>query len=122
MACNQYDKETRNAGSLTVKGFETEIFYKMNSNITLSAGLVMSDTEFKDFPLNPDDNEFNLAGFSFRNYPEWTGNIAATYKGDKGFFANINANYVDVSRAVSNPYAQSTNPKEQQRQLLVLIR
>ncbi|WP_082305685.1 MULTISPECIES: TonB-dependent receptor [unclassified Pseudoalteromonas] len=112
LGANQYDRETRNAGSSFVKGFETEIFYHLNSNLTISAGLGLSDTEFEDFPLNKDDDEFNLAGFSFRNSPEWTGNIAVTYKGDNGFFANINANYVDESRGVSNPYAQNNDPKD----------
>jgi outer membrane receptor protein involved in Fe transport len=107
LGVSQYDKDTRNVGSSVVKGFEAELRYQVNNNLTLSAGLGQSKTEFKDFPLDKiGEVSPNLSGFGFRDSPEWTANLSATYVGDNGFFANINANYVDESRALSNPFAQ----------------
>ena len=106
-SANQYDSATENAGTSVVKGFEAELFYQASNDLTLSAGIGKSHTEFKEFTSQiPGQDPTDLSGFSFRDSPEWTANIAATYKSDNGFFANINANYVDESRAASNPFAQ----------------
>lgn len=104
---NQYDSATENVGSSVVKGFEAELFYQASNDLTLSAGIGKSHTEFEEFISEiPGQDPTDLSGFSFRDSPEWTANIAATYKNENGFFANVNANYADESRASSNPFAQ----------------
>lgn len=107
---NSFDTETKNAGSSTVKGFELEAFYQLSEELELSASLGRAKTEFTDFiitiPTNSEPTVFDLTGRSFANSPEFTANLAATYSGDNGIFANISMNYADSSNADTNPYSR----------------
>ena len=107
---NSFDSETKNAGSSTVKGFELEAFYQLSTELELAASLGQAKTEFTDFivtiPTNGDPTVFDLTGRSFENSPEFTANLAATYSGDNGIFANISMNYADSSNADTNPYSR----------------
>ena len=108
LSANSFDTETKNAGSSTVKGFELEAFYQLSTEFELSASVGQAKTEFTDFvitiPTNSTPTIFNLTGRSFADAPEWTGNLAATYSGDNGIFANISTNYANSSSANVNPY------------------
>jgi iron complex outermembrane recepter protein len=107
---NSFDSETKNAGSSTVKGFELEAFYQLSTELELSASVGQAKTEFTDFvvtiPTNSEPTVFDLTGRSFENSPEFTANLAATYSGDNGIFANISMNYADSSNADTNPYSR----------------
>ena len=107
---NSFDSETKNAGSSTVKGFELEAFYQLSTELELSASVGQAKTEFTDFvvtiPTNGEPTVFDLTGRSFENSPEFTANLAATYSGDNGIFANISMNYADSSNADTNPYSR----------------
>ena len=101
---NRYDSETLNAGSSTVKGFELELSYQVDDEINLYGGLGYSKSEFEDFTITLPTGDRNLAGRSFADAPEWTANIGVNYQADNGIFANINANYIDDSVALVDPY------------------
>jgi len=107
LSSNVYDNETKNAGSSTVKGFEAELFYQYNSNFAFFAGIGRSTTEFEQFDIVLPTVTYDLAGRSFADAPEWTANIGATYSTNEGFFASINANFVDSSKYFANPWAEA---------------
>lgn len=100
---SRFDRETRNAGSSEVKGFELELFWNPNKNWRVFGGLGKAKTEFKDFEIILPTETFDLAGRSFSGAPEWTANIGVTYE-NNGWFANVNANYADSHDAVNNPW------------------
>jgi iron complex outermembrane receptor protein len=110
LSANSFDTETKNAGSSTVKGFELEAFYQLSAEFELSASVGQAKTEFTDFvitiPTNSTPIIFDLTGRSFADAPEWTANLAATYSGDNGIFANISMNYADSSSTNVNPYGE----------------
>lgn len=101
---NSFDSETQNAGKSEVKGFELELFYTLDQNWRLTAGLGQAKTEFTDFNARVGEQVFNLSGRSFAKAPEWTANISANYQSDS-WFMNINANYANQTQALVNPYA-----------------
>ncbi len=101
---NRYDSETLNAGSSTVKGFETELSYQIDDEISIYGGLGYAKSEFDEFIIKLPSGDRNLAGRSFADAPEWTANIGVNYQADSGFFANVNANYIDDSVALVDPY------------------
>lgn len=117
---NIYDKETRNAGSSTVKGFELELNYQVNNQLKLYSSLGQAKSEFTQFLLeiprgtsgaesngaNTQTDNYDLSGRSFADSPEWTGNIGAIYNADNGFFANVSANYASSSPGFNNPYVR----------------
>jgi outer membrane receptor protein involved in Fe transport len=102
---NQYDVETRNAGTSTVKGFETEVFWYPTENWSVSGGIGYAKTEFTDFEFINQGTEVVLTGRPFPDAPEWTANIATSYNFDSGIYINANANYADSSVPFTNPYA-----------------
>lgn len=102
---NQYDTETVNTGSSEVQGFELEFFYEANRNWSGYAAIGYSRTEFKEFLMTQGGESFDLSGRPFAAAPEQTFNFGVTYRGDRGIFANLNANYQDESKALNNPYA-----------------
>ncbi len=91
----QFDTITRNAGESEVKGFETEVFYYPNNNLTITAGFGYSKSEFTDFRYD----DTNLTGRSFADSPKLTSNLAVEYDFDNGTYLNVNANYQDRSLA-----------------------
>ncbi len=103
LSSNQYDRETLNAGSSTVRGAETEVFWYPTNQFTLTAGIGYSKTEFEDFQFETQGTTTDLSGYSFADAPELTANISADYRFDNGFYLNVNANYADSSRAYVNP-------------------
>jgi len=105
LSANQYDRETRNAGSSTVKGFELELFYQYDNNFSFYAGTGKSKTEFDKFEVILPTVTYDLSGRSFADAPESTANFGATYTSDDGLTVNINANYVGSSKALMNPWA-----------------
>ena len=99
---NRYDKETRNAGSSSVKGMEFEVQYFVTDELKISGGVGYAKSEFKEFvvdlPNTPQPVDFDLSGESFAGAPEWTANLSATYKHDSGFFGNVSANYMNSAK------------------------
>jgi len=110
LSANTFDKETKNAGSSKVKGFELEAYYQVSDTVELSASIGQAKTEFTDFvitiPTNSKPTVFDLTGRSFADSPEFTANLGATYENGKGIFASISANYADSSNADTNPYSR----------------
>lgn len=102
---SRFDRETTNAGSSEVKGFELEFKYQPTSNLSLFAGLGQAKTEFKDFQIVLPTETFDLSGRTFGEAPEWTANIGANYEYEN-WFVNVNANYADSHNAVTNPYRE----------------
>lgn len=104
---NTFDSETRNAGSSVVQGFELEAYYQVSDNWELFASVAQANTEFKEFsvviPTLGDDVKRDLAGRSFANAPEWTGNLGATYTNDSGLYGNVSLNYANSSKAEIDP-------------------
>lgn len=97
---NQYDRKTTNAGQSEVKGFELEFFYFPTNYLTLTAGFGRAKTEFKEFIVEiPGEATLDLAGQSFADAPEWTANLAATYRTEFGLYLSADANYQDSSLA-----------------------
>jgi outer membrane receptor protein involved in Fe transport len=109
LSSNTFDSETRNAGKSTVKGFELELSYELSHALKLYSSIGQAKTEFTDFtvviPTSSAPVVYDLTGRSFAAAPEWTGSIGATYHGENGWFANINANFASESTAVINPYS-----------------
>ena len=103
LSSNQYDTETINAGSSTVKGFETEIFYYPTDALTITAGFGYAKSEFEDFKYTVVGQEKDLSGKSFADAPEKTANLAVNYTFDSGFYVNANVNYAGSSRAYLEP-------------------
>jgi len=110
LSSNSFDSETRNAGKSTVQGFEFDFNYQLNDEVKVYGSVGQAITEFKDFnvviPTAGTDISYDLAGRSFADAPEWTGNIGITYTADNGIFANISANYADGAKADVNPYGR----------------
>lgn len=110
LSSNSFDRETQNAGSSEVKGFELEAFYQVTPELELFASFGQAKTEFTDFEIvipTQDENKpiiQDLTGRSFADAPEITANIGATYQSDNGIFASVNMNYADSSNADTNPY------------------
>lgn len=96
---NSFDKETRNAGKAEVKGFELEMFYNPTDNWSFTAGVGQAKSEFKEFK----DGDVDLSGKAFARAPEWTANVAATYR-NEGWFGNINANYASSAYETLTPH------------------
>lgn len=102
---SQFDTETINSGKSEVKGFEAEIFYTPNDNLSIKAGLGLAKSEFTKFiipvgkPGTPTYSELNYSGQRFHDSSEWTANIAAKYTFDNGVYLNANAKYQDASPA-----------------------
>ncbi len=121
---NQYDVETRNAGTSTVKGFETEVFWYPTNNWSVTGGIGYAKTEFTDFEFTNQGTDVILTGRPFPDAPEWTANIASSYSFDNGLYINANANYADSSVPFTNPYAiipnfdPSNEPKNDARVLV----
>lgn len=109
---NEFDTETLNSGSSEVKGVEFELFYQGDSNWRTQAGIGYSETEFKEFDVVLSGTTYDLSGREFQGAPNWTGNLAATYQGDSGIRFNINANYVDDSAAVVNPFVMGVDASD----------
>ena len=99
---SRYDRETRNAGSSSVKGLELEMQYFVNDELTISGGIGYAKSEFKEFivdlPNTADPVDYDLSGESFAGAPEWTANLSATYKHESGFFGNLSANYMNSAK------------------------
>lgn len=124
---SQFDTETVNSGKSEVKGFETEIFYTPNDNLTLKAGLGLAKSEFTQFIIEVEgQDDLNYSGQRFHDSPEWTANIAAKYDFDNGVYINANAKYQDASPAYldakrsvgAERYALDKNPQNDGRTIV----
>jgi outer membrane receptor protein involved in Fe transport len=124
---NIFDRETRNAGSSELTGFELELNYQVTNQLEIYSSLGQAKSEFTDFTLNiprttsgANNNGsdtmvdvYDLAGRSFADSPEWTANIGATYTADSGIFTNISANYASTSAGYINPFVQGNKPGDE---------
>ncbi|MDP2560641.1 TonB-dependent receptor [Psychrobium sp. 1_MG-2023] len=104
LGTNRFDSETKNAGSSTVKGFDTELFYQFNDELRISAGVGYAKTEFEEFVVTLPTATFDLSGRSFAGAPTWTGNLGLTYQNAEGWFSNINVNHSSDSNTINNPW------------------
>ena len=100
---NDLDRQTENAGSSRVLGFELESFYQPNENLSLYATLGFSDTKFREFLVVTPTETYDLSGRPFADASKWTMSAGATYRDDNGFIANLNINYRSRAKAIVNP-------------------
>ena len=103
LSANDYDTETRNAGSSHLYGFEIETFYRPSDSLSIYAGLGHVRTEFDDFVVETPTESYDLSGREFADAPRWSANAGFTYSPASGFFLNMNANYNSKSHSVVNP-------------------
>jgi len=89
---NVYDYETQNAGSSRVYGFELESRYQVTPELNAYASAGYANTRFKDFQVTG-ATVADLSGNEFATAPRWTLAAGFTWKGEAGWFANVNANY-----------------------------
>jgi len=119
---SQYDRETENAGSSNVRGFELEAFYYPTSKLAITGGIGFARSEFTEFLSNGID----LAGRSFEDAPEWTANVALNYEFADGWTTNVSVNYAGSSYAYNSPettltpikFALNNDPKNDARLLV----
>lgn len=74
-------------GSSELKGLELEANWRVTDNFSLQAGLDYTSNEYTDFTFNfvePLAGTRDMRGNSSPRYPEWKGNIAASYTGTLG--------------------------------------
>ncbi|MEM7083162.1 MAG: TonB-dependent receptor [Pseudomonadota bacterium] len=90
---NVFDRETQNAGSSRIYGFEVESRYKLDRNTELYGSIGFADTRFNDFFVNVDGLVLDLAGNEFFFAPKRTVALGYTRRTDDGFILNLNANY-----------------------------
>lgn len=107
---NSFDSQVLNAGTSNIKGFEIELNYKSNSELTFYSSLGQAKSEFEEFtiviPTAGESVIFDLSGRSFADAPKWTANAGLTYLADNGVFANLSINYADKSPADTNPFSR----------------
>jgi iron complex outermembrane receptor protein len=110
---NSFDSQVLNAGTSNIKGFEIELNYQLNSELTFYSSLGQAKSEFEEFtiviPTAGESVIFDLSGRSFADAPEWTANAGLTYSADNGVFANLSINYADGSPADTNPFNRGLN-------------
>ena len=107
---NNFDVEILNAGESTIRGFELEASYAINDYWLVDAGLGLAQTNFEEFFINaenPDMITRDLSGFEFADSSPVTANFNILYA-NGNFIANLNGNYKSTSRALQNPYTNST--------------
>ncbi|MBO9489915.1 TonB-dependent receptor [Endozoicomonas sp. G2_1] len=105
LSSNRFDRVTENVGSSNLKGFEVEVFYHLNDQWRLTAGVGLAKSEFDQFIVAvPGEPIIDLSGRTFGGAPEWTANFALNYDSGEGLFGNINANFANSHDASNNPY------------------
>lgn len=105
---------TRNAGKSTSQGFEVEMAAVPLQGLHLSFGLGYVDATFDEYTddiIDPSTGAkigtVDYAGNKIPNVPEYTYNLAAQYRGAKGFFARASLN------GVGSFYWNSANTEKQ---------
>ncbi|MFT4089190.1 MAG: TonB-dependent receptor [Asticcacaulis sp.] len=93
MGLNEYDYETKNAGSSHLHGFEIEVAQRLNNNFDWYASLGHTRTKFEDFVLDEGTLFADFNGNEFAYAPRWTFSAGGTWRADNGFFVNLNGNY-----------------------------
>ncbi len=114
----RYDEQTGNVGKSEVTGMETEISYQVNGDLLIYGGLGYSKTEFKDYT----NRSGNFDGREFAESPEWTANAGLTYFDADGWFANVNASYVDDAVAFLYPNGSNNLEPASDRRVVVDLR
>jgi iron complex outermembrane recepter protein len=74
-------------GSSELRGLELETTWQVNENFNLQAGLDYTNNEYTDFTFNfvePLAGTRDMRGNSSPRYPEWKGNIAASFSNELG--------------------------------------
>ena len=113
LSTNTYDRETKNAGSSKVQGFELELNYLVSNNLTAYAAIGYSGTEFTNFKISiPVADGFKETDLSGRRFmaPQRTHNLGLTYQADNGFFTNLNLNYASNAPTAINPERNGDKP------------
>ena len=114
LSTNRFDIVTKNVGSSNLRGFEIEVFYHLNDQWQLTAGVGNAKSEFDEFIVAvPGQPVIDLSGRTFGGAPEWTANIAANYDSVDGLFANINANFANSHDATNNPFRNGLGPGDE---------
>ncbi|MEM7360242.1 MAG: TonB-dependent receptor [Pseudomonadota bacterium] len=90
---NVFDRETQNAGSSRLFGFEIESKYVANDNWEWYGSIGFADSEFEDFSATVNGQTLALSGNDFAFSPKLTLAAGVTWRSDKGWLANVNANY-----------------------------
>lgn len=108
---NQYDKETRNAGSSHVQGIETEFTYALAKGVSVYGGIGYAKTEFDKFEVDLNGETKDYSGREFMGAPKWTGLIGLNYAQGDGFVANISANHQGSSQRLSTPTTDGYDPR-----------
>ena len=117
-----------NAGRSKLYGFETQLEADVTSSFKVHAGLGYSHTEFTEFNvtlpaaaaalgIKVDPAKLDgLEGKSFAYAPRWTAVVGGTWRGARGAFASVNANYQGAS------YSDTANTHKNGARTLVSAR
>ncbi|MEM7430516.1 MAG: TonB-dependent receptor [Pseudomonadota bacterium] len=90
---NIFDVETQNAGSSKLKGFELESWYDVSENLEIYGSIGYAESEFTEFTATISGVDVDLSGNEFAFAPKLTVAAGATWRNDKGYLVNVNANY-----------------------------
>ncbi|MEM7561461.1 MAG: TonB-dependent receptor [Pseudomonadota bacterium] len=110
---NSLDVTTQNAGESELYGLELEVRSDLSNQLEAYGSLGYTQTEFKDFISNGED----FSGNEFRNAPELTAAIGATYFFNDYYFFAADVTYTDESFSDA---ANTDNIKSDDRTLLNL--
>ncbi|WP_372870394.1 TonB-dependent receptor [Shewanella sp.] len=103
---------TENAGSSTNYGAELDANWYATDSLHFYGSLGYLKAEYGDYSYQDKyGNTVDLSGRELAHAPNWTWSVGATWRGDSGFFANLNANgkskfyYSDSNDSVSQAYS-----------------
>lgn len=97
LSVNTFDSETQNAGSSSVKGFEVETNYVINSEWGIYGSVGFADTEFQEFFARINNQVVDFSGNEFGRSPRWTLAAGTTWRDDFGWVVNVNGNYTSAA-------------------------
>ncbi len=101
---------TANATSSTNYGLEGQLNYYATENLELYASIGLLQAEYDDYRYEKSGEIIDLSGRELAHAPSYNYQLGATWRGDTGFFANMNLSgmdsfyYSDSNDFVSDDY------------------